>query len=422
MASKIIQKTLIILVMFLIVGTSFVQAQHTKDSIKSLEHQIATLQDRKDSLYSVLEEMRIQGIMEDIKSAGYPTGAKTEEITSHPGIVISYNEDHELANWVAHMILPQVKTGNLSRTNDFRPDTSISTGTAVEQDFFMKYLQEDSTFKYDGYGYDRGHLAASADYRWSKQAMSATYYYSNMTPQRPEFNRDGWAKLENFLRSYVIENNTALHVYTGPVLTADLPEVQRSVNNMSLPELHYKIAWDKKNNRSIAFLMPNIEIDKPLETYAVSIDSVEKLTGLNFLPALSEDKQEKLESHNEPEVWFTGEQKGDRVPLTKADMPEGAFNTINARAFMGTKKKVTVCGTVVSTHKSSKGNTFINLDKKFPNQVFTVTIWADHQANFPYEAHKVLMDEKICVTGKVENFSDKPAIFLKNENNIQIID
>ncbi|HKK68182.1 MAG TPA: DNA/RNA non-specific endonuclease, partial [Bacteroidales bacterium] len=288
MTLQSIKKKSILFILIFGLVTSALHAQNTKDSITSLEYQIKNLQNRKDSLYSVLEDMRIQGIMEDIGAAGYPTGAKTEEITSHPGIVISYNENHELANWVAHMILPQVKTGNLSRTNDFRPDTSISTGTAVEQDYFMKYLQEDSTYDYDGYGYDRGHLAASADYRWSKQAMSATYYYSNMTPQRPEFNRDGWAKLENFLRSYVIENNTALYVYTGPVLTEDLPEVQRSVNNMSLPELHFKIAWDKKNKRSIAFLMPNIEIDKPLETYAVSIDSVEQLTGLNFLPALSE--------------------------------------------------------------------------------------------------------------------------------------
>ncbi|MFP4663366.1 MAG: DNA/RNA non-specific endonuclease [Bacteroidales bacterium] len=407
-------------IMLLSVGQSV--AQSTKDSIDLLENNIRKLENRRDSMYSILEDLRIEDIMEDIKAAGYPQGAETEEITSHPGIVISYNENHELANWVAHMIIPQVKTGNLSRTNDFRPDTTISTGTAVEEDYFKKYLQEDSTYEYDGYGYDRGHLAASADYRWSKQAMSATYYYSNMTPQRPEFNRAGWAKLENFLRTYVIENETPILVYTGPVLSDDLPVVERSVNKISLPEFHYKIAWDKQNNRCIAFVMPNTEIDKPLGSYAVSVDSVESLTGIDFLPALSEDEQDKLESKNNPEAWFSGEHKDDKVPLSKADMPEGAFNTINARAFMGSKKKVTVCGTVVSTHKSGKGNTFINLDKTFPNQIFTVTIWKDHQANFPYEAHKVLMNEKICVSGRVEEFGDKPAIFLKNENNIQIID
>ncbi|MFW5767997.1 MAG: hypothetical protein ACOCXO_06475, partial [Bacteroidota bacterium] len=102
-------------IMLLSVGQSV--AQSTKDSIDLLENNIRKLENRRDSMYSILEDLRIEDIMEDIKAAGYPQGAETEEITSHPGIVISYNENHELANWVAHMIIPQVKTGNLSRTN-----------------------------------------------------------------------------------------------------------------------------------------------------------------------------------------------------------------------------------------------------------------------------------------------------------------
>jgi endonuclease G len=41
----------------------------------------------------------------------------------------------------------------------------VKTGSAVEEDYFLKYPQPDGTIKYDGFGYDRGHLAPSADFR-----------------------------------------------------------------------------------------------------------------------------------------------------------------------------------------------------------------------------------------------------------------
>ncbi|MGM0649136.1 MAG: DNA/RNA non-specific endonuclease [Bacteroidota bacterium] len=410
--------TFVVMVLFM----HSAQAQSFRDSINKAEEKMERLKISMDSMTSVLETLRLRYIQDEIQSAGYPDGATDEEITTHPGLAISYNETHELANWVAHMILPQIEEGNLGRPNDFRPDTTISTGTAVKKDYFLKYLQEDSTYENDGFGFDRGHLAPSADYRWSKTAMSATYYYSNITPQRPDFNRGGWAKLENFLRDYVIQNETPVVVYTGPVLSDDLPVIERSVNKLSIPEYHYKIAWDKENQRSIAFVISNDRLDKPIETYAVTVDSVERLTGLDFFPELSDETQSTLESDVNPESWFSGESQNDKLPLEKSDMPDGAFNTINARAFMGANKKATVCGTVVSTHKSDKGNTFINLDKSFPEQIFTVTIWEQYQNNFPYEPHIFLENKRICVTGKVQEFGETPSISLENENNLEILE
>jgi endonuclease G, mitochondrial len=397
-------------------------SQNIKDSLEKVESELEIINAKRDSLYTALEKLRLSYIVDEIKNTGYPAGSEIEEIAIHPGLVISYNEKHEMANWVAHMVLPEIETGNLSRTNDFRPDTTISTGSTVEEDYFLKYLQPDSTYEYDGYGFDRGHLAPSADYRWSREAMSATYVYSNISPQRPDFNRGGWGKLENFIRDYVISNNQEVFVYTGPVLSDDLPKVEKSVNEMSLPEYFYKIAWDETNQKMIAFIMPNERLAKPLENYAVSVDSVEKITGLDFFVAMDEKMEAGLESKCEPEAWFSGSAENDKMPLTKADMPEGAFNTINARAFMGSNKKVTVCGTVVSTHKSGKGNTFLNLDKSFPDQIFTVTIWDRYQHNFPYEPHVVLMNKKVCVTGKVLESGGKPAISVENENNLEILD
>ncbi|MDA3911924.1 MAG: DNA/RNA non-specific endonuclease [Bacteroidales bacterium] len=398
------------------------QAQTYRDTIKTYEEILQRYESKTDSVRSLMGNMKLKYIQSTIESVGLPIGAIQEEITSHPGLRISYNENHEIANWVASMILPDIKTGNFGRTNDFRVDTSISTGSTEEADFFLKTRIEADKYEYDGYGFDRGHLAPSADYRWSQTAMSATYFYSNMTPQHPDFNRGKWASVEAFLRAYIMETETELIIYTGPILYDNMPQVKRSINEMSLPDEHYKIAIDMENERVITFLMPNQRIDNPIEDYVVTIDSIEKKTGLDFLTQIPENKETELESQNNPEPWFSGKQKGDRMPLTKSELPPKAYNTRDARAFMGAKRKATICGTVVSTHKSQKGNTFINLDKSFPNQVFSITIWASDHVNFPFKPAEFLMDKKICVTGKVTEYNGTPSLYLSNENNIEILD
>jgi endonuclease G len=73
-------------------------------------------------------------------------------------------------------------------------DDKVSCGTAVEADYFLRTENPDGTHGYDGFGFDRGHLAPSADFRWSATALSESYYYSNMTPQRPGFNQESWAE------------------------------------------------------------------------------------------------------------------------------------------------------------------------------------------------------------------------------------
>src|SRR5712675_1381911 len=72
----------------------------------------------------------------------------------------------------------------------------------------------------------------------------------------------------------------------------------------------------------------------------------------------------------------------------------------------------TVCGTVVSTRyaSSTKGQpTFLNLDKPYPNQVFTVVIWGNNRSKFgtPEDAYK---GKRICVSGKITAYGGLPEI------------
>lgn len=413
----IMRKFLLLFLPVFLASTLFSQ-QNTLDLIKESETELQKIREEQRAIVLKIENLKLLKIQENLKTIGNPELRPGDEPVNHRAMTILYSEAHEQAAWVSHMILPEIKEGVVGRTNDFRPDSLIATGSAVEQDYFLKETLPDGSSKYDGFGYDRGHLAPSADFRWSLSALSESYLYSNMSPQKPEFNRDSWAKLEDLLRAYVSENNVPLYVVTGPVLRDNLPKIERSVNKVSIPFHYYKVAWDPQNQRMIAFVMPNRFCEAPLETYAVSVDSVEALSGFNFFP--SADEAEERTTNVKP--WLRIKEQNDVTPLKANELPKNHFNTVQARLYSGKNENVTVCGTVVSTKLSSKGNVFLNLDKGFPNQIFTVTIFKDQMVNFSYAPHEYLDRKTICVTGKISDFNGTPSMQIANENAIRFYD
>lgn len=399
----------------------FLLAQDFDAQLRSLNVELAKLKAQEEAIYAKIENLKLQRLQADLNKNGLPKVESGETVIYHSAMSLVYSEKHEQAKWVAHIISPDVITGNVSRTNDFRPDPKVSTGSTVEADYFLKYLQPDSSYKYDGYGYDRGHLAPSADFRWSASALSESYYYSNMSPQLPGFNRGKWAELEGQIRAYISRHpNTQLYVVTGPVLKEDLPKVNRSINGVSIPKLYFKVVLDLNNQKAIAYLMPNQDISAPISSFAVSIDKVEEETGIDFFPTLPDELEEKLEKMKEIKDWLPPSEQSDVEPLEAPSLPRNHFNTVQAKRYMGTGETVHICGTVVSTNLSRKGNVFLNIDKKFPNQIFTATIWKDNLVNFSYEPHKELMGKQICIKGKVVNFNGTPSISVEKEEQVEL--
>jgi endonuclease G len=243
-----------------------------------------------------------------------------------------------------------------------------------------------------------------------------------MSPQRPDFNRGGWAKLEDMMRAYVIEKHTALFIVTGPVLTDTMKYVKRSKNHVAIPDFFFKVAYDTLNQKGIGFLMPNKKLEYPTEYYAKSIDEIEKITKIDFFAALPDNIEHKIESQQDVSWWLPEAQKGDVAPMNSKQLPKNYFNTIEARHFIDSGEKVKICGTVVSTYKSRKGNVFLNLDKQYPNQIFTITIFASNLMNFSYKPEEYLKNKKICVRGKVSEFRGVPSMIIDNEKQIELFE
>ncbi|MEM7370024.1 MAG: DNA/RNA non-specific endonuclease [Bacteroidota bacterium] len=399
------------------------QAQTLDLQISRFEQDLQALKEQQNQLKDTLESLKLKRIQKDLRLLGLPALKQGEELIAHSAMMLVYDEQHEQAKWVAHVIVPEVKEGNVSRTNDFRVDPLIKTGTAVEQDYFLTHVGKDGQVSYEGFGYDRGHLAPSADFRWSQKALSESYFYSNMSPQVGELNRELWAELEGILRGYLYRFPASqLYVVSGPVLHDSLPKIERSINGVSIPEQYFKVVLDVDHQRAIGFVMPNKKNTGSIETYARSIDEVEALTGLDFFPALQDQLEVALESQQQVEAWLPPTEQQGVQPLHGERLPKHHFNTVTAKgiAEFTPNKKVNICGTVVSTKLTSKGHIFLNLDKEFPNQIFTAAIWADNRINFSYDPHIELKDKCICVEGQVRMSKGTPTMELKGEKSVKM--
>ena len=329
---------------------SYSFAQQLEVELQRLEGQLDQLKTEQANVETAIEGVKLQRIQRDLQKKGLPKLMPGEELIQHEAMCLVYSEEHEQAKWVAHIITSDIIEGSVFRTNDFRPDPLVKTGTAVEKDYFLKYLQSDNSYEYDGFGYDRGHLAPSADFRWSEKALSESYFYSNMSPQLPEFNREIWADLENKLRSYIYRYpGTELYVVTGPVLEDGLPKIERSINKVSIPKQFWKVAIDLKNQKGIGFLLPHEGTNAPLETFAMSIDRVEAATGIDFFANLPDNIEPILELQLDKSAWLPELQSGNVEPIQATSLPKNHFNTTQAKIYMDSDDKINVCGTAVST-------------------------------------------------------------------------
>ena len=209
---------------------------------------------------------------------GLPELKPGEKTTHHSAYSVSYNHKHMQANWVAYELTMSHTLGIAERESRFSIDPVIKPHTARTEDYTKS-------------GFDRGHLAPAADMKYSSQAMAESFYTSNISPQRPGLNRGIWKQLEEKIRTWAPANRP-LFIVTGPVLKDSLTHFIGNYNRITVPKRFYKVLLDTaKPMRAIGFVFDNQGSQLPLSHFAMSIDAVEKITGINFFPALEKSSQ-----------------------------------------------------------------------------------------------------------------------------------
>ncbi len=218
---------------------------------------------------------------------------------------LCYRKSYEQAEWSAYCLRDFMLQKNVKRTNDFRPDPQIEGGSATLADYKKS-------------GYDRGHLTPAGDMVFDKEAMSETFYMSNMCPQAAAFNRGIWKDLEDQVREWVRLYGAA-YVVSGPVLSKPASEYSFiGESKVAVPELFYKVILvpiyqdgaeqvspeECADLIAIAFVIPNKACEGDFWRYAKSVDETEEITGLDFFPLLEDDVENRVEADCDPRPWY----------------------------------------------------------------------------------------------------------------------
>lgn len=223
----------------------------------------------------------------DSSTFDFIPSSTTGAVIKRDSYVFSYNEDHEQSEWVAYVLTKDdVKYRKYERPF-FVQDPMVTTGSADWKN-------------YKNVVYNKGHLLPAADRRKNYKEYKETFFTSNISPQLPEFNAGVWNRLEEKVRYWATKYDS-LYVVTGGVLENDLPTI--GYENVSVPKYFYKVLMTKDASKMIGFLVPHKESDLPLYEFVTSVDSIEKMTGIDFFEQLPKDIQDRIEKSTSYKEW-----------------------------------------------------------------------------------------------------------------------
>lgn len=209
-----------------------------------------------------------------------------DEILINRYYTIGYSWYFRQAKWTLEIINRNDYIPNeTERLNNFRADIRIPPRFRA------------GLIDYVGSGYDRGHLVASANNDILEIQNSETFLLSNMTPQKPNFNRKMWKKLEESVRT-LNDKKEILETY---VLTAPLFYFQKTIETIGdkndelgidipIPHAFVKsvLAEDNRGRLSLwTFKMENEELGGKIEDYLVNTYDMEQLVGGRFWDRIS---------------------------------------------------------------------------------------------------------------------------------------
>jgi endonuclease G len=246
-----------------------------KSDVKE-KNEIIVEESEKDNSPSFVSS---QTSTDSLFNTSYLPTSSTNQIVKHKYYTLSYNEKFEQAEWVAYELKKEYLKNNDFKRPYFVEDPNVTTGSADWRN-------------YKNSGYDKGHLCPAGDMEFNKEAYNDTFYTSNISPQKHDFNSGIWNRLEQKTRYWAGKYND-IYVVTGGILKDSDKKI--GTEKVSVPKYFYKIILAKsgKEHKAIAFLVPNEDSDKSLYDFVVSIETLEKMTGIDFFPNLKNLKSSK---------------------------------------------------------------------------------------------------------------------------------
>ena len=217
-----------------------------------------------------------------------PSEMPREQVIQHEAFTMSYNSSYVLPSWVASKVTKSQVNKEEKVKMKYKTDPLIKTKKAEKKD-------------YNGSGYLMSQLVSYLDVKQSPSAVNESFYMSNIVPMKLAFYNHIWLKLEDMTRAWAAESE-GIYVITGPILT-DTPFPTFGDSKISIPTRYYKILYDPTNERALAFIFRNSMSSGTLKSFTVTIDQVEKETGIDMFPDLDDELENKIEGLRHLDKW-----------------------------------------------------------------------------------------------------------------------
>lgn len=218
-----------------------------------------------------------------------PAVSPGEDTVRRTGFTLSYQRQWRIPKWVAYELEKGELDGPVPRERFFYPDPRFPNDGADVED-------------YRASGWDRGHMAPAGDMKWDAMAMRESFYFSNVCPQNRNLNNGDWHLLEKAVRRWAARYGR-VYVVCGPVVTSADSTIGR--NRVVVPQAFFKAVLSSSGGgwKAAGFFFPNRAGHYPMAHYAVTVDSLESLTGIDFFPRLPDRAERRAESELDSLFW-----------------------------------------------------------------------------------------------------------------------
>ena len=219
-----------------------------------------------------------------------PLKNRQEQILRRTGYTTSYNQQSKNPNWVAWHLTKAHTYGNNKRSAEvFSEDTEV-TPRATDNDYYNSR-------------YDRGHMCPAGDNKWDATAMRESFLFTNICPQNHNLNKYEWNTLEIQCRDWARKYG-AIDIVCGPVYDNPTPTRTIGRNRVWVPDGFFKVVMCRTGQpKAIGFLFRNDGKKVSLESVVRTVDEIERITGIDFYPALDDKTERRIEADADLSEW-----------------------------------------------------------------------------------------------------------------------
>ena len=219
------------------------------------------------------------------------TASKDIRILERGEFVIGWSDSLRHPLWCAYHVTAQSKH-EAGKRPGFVCDKNVATAPKPGD--------------YSKSGYDRGHMVPNYAIitRYGEEARRKTFMMSNIAPQSPALNRGVWREVEHRIADLWTQRYGEIWVVVGCIPSVSQETI--SGTRIDIPSAYYQVimAQEGMNVRALALLFDqNVGWREWAARNIISIDELEKLTGLDFNPDLPAFIQDPLEAETPSRLW-----------------------------------------------------------------------------------------------------------------------